>query len=315
MNVKRAAIIAAFLVAAASPAPAHGAFPGRDGRIAYTSDWEPTDCGDHSCEEVVLGLNTIRPDGTGRRPIGRCGRRSVACEEREAAWSPDGRRIVLVHDDAIWVMRADGSRAHRVFAGSADTPSWSPDGRHIVFDELTSFTGWITIMRPDGSHRRRISPTDDNSDPTWSVRGLIAYTHYQPYFTGHTSIVTRRADGRLVSRFKERGSDVTNPDFSPDGKLVAFERYDNNDGISIWASRPDGSHLRRVVADGLSPAWSPSGRFIAYSGPVQSYPRDREIFVARSNGSHAHQLGPSRRQKGDRRGDYGEPSWQPLPRR
>jgi Tol biopolymer transport system component len=296
------------------PAPAHGAFPGRDGRIAYTSVWFPDDCGTHSCEEEVLGLNTIRPDGTGRRTLGRCGRR-VGCQENQPAWSPDGRRIALVHDDAIWVMRADGSHAHRVFGGSSETPSWSPDGRRIVFTELTAFTGWITIMRADGSQRRRITPTDDNSDPSWSVRGLIAYTHYPPYFLGLTSIVTRRADGRLVSRFKGRGIDVTNPDFSPDGKLVAFERYDNDDGISIWASRPDGSHRRRVVADGLSPAWSPSGRFIAYSGPVQAYPRNREIFVARRNGSGAHQVGPSPRRKGDRRGDSGEPSWQPLPPR
>jgi dipeptidyl aminopeptidase/acylaminoacyl peptidase len=316
--VKRAAILAVALVAAAAPAPAaQAAFPGRDGRIAYTSDWEPDDCGDHSCEEDVLGLNTIRPDGTGRRPIGRCGRRMVDCEEYQPAWSPDGRRIVLVHSGSIWVMGGDGSHAHRVFKGDAETPSWSPDGRHIVFTRLTGYTGWITIMRSDGSHRRRITPTDDNSYPSWSVRGLIAYTHYPPGFGGLSSIVTRRPDGRLVSRFKLR-TDVYDADFSPDGKLIAFERSGtaaNDDRISIWTSRPDGSHPHSVVADGNSPAWSPSGRFIAYSGPVGPFPRPYEILVVRRDGSHGRQVGPSPRHKGDRPGYYIQPTWQPLPRR
>lgn len=210
-------------------------------------------------------------------------------------------------------MRADGSRAHKIYGGDAEAPSWSPDGRHIVFTELTGFVGWISVVRPDGSHRRRISPNDNNSEPTWSVRDRIAYTHYPPAFVGRTSIVVRRPDGHLVSRFKRR-SDITEPDFSPDGKLIAFN-LSIQDRISIWVSRPDGSHAHCVVADGLSPAWSPSGRFIAYSGAVAPFPADYEILVARRDGRGAHQVGPSPRHKGDRRGNYIEPAWQPLPRR
>jgi TolB protein len=307
--VKRAAILAAMLATAAAPAPAQGAFPGRDGRIAYTSDWFPDDCG-HACEEEVVGLNTIRPDGTGRRPIGRCGRRSLACGEYQAAWSPEGRRMAFVRDEEIWVMHADGSRAHRVLGRSAGAPAWSPDGRHIAF---TGAHGYISIMRTDGSHRHRITPSGGNRDPSWSVRGLIAYTHHPRDINDKASIVIRRPDGGLVSRF-ERRYNVSNPDFSPDGRRIAFERYRRDDQISIWTSFPDGSHLRRVEADGLAPAWSPSGRFIAWSGPNSS-PNTREIFVARRDGSGAHRVGPSPRRKGDRRGDYGEPNWQPLPPR
>jgi Tol biopolymer transport system component len=215
-----------------------------------------------------------------------------------------------VHDDAIWVMTADGSHGHQVFKEEADTPSWSPDGRHIVFTAVTGYTGWITVMRADGSHRRRISPNDYGADPSWSVRGQIAYSDSPEYFLGRTFIVTRRTDGRLVSRFRERRHDVSNADFSPDGKLIAYER-----GDSIWTARPDGSHRRRVVAGGSQPAWSPSGRFIAYSRSVGPSPAESEIFIARRDGSHRHQLGPSPRRKGDRRGDYIEPAWQPLPRR
>jgi hypothetical protein len=104
--VKRAAILAVVAAALAVPTTASAALPGRDGRIAFASEWFPDDCGFHSCEEVVTGLNTVRPDGTHRRTLGRCGRRSANCEEHSPAWSPDGRRIAYIHDDAL---RTDGT--------------------------------------------------------------------------------------------------------------------------------------------------------------------------------------------------------------
>jgi Tol biopolymer transport system component len=304
--VKRAAIVAATLAAAASAAPAQAAFPGRDGLIAYTSIWYPDDCG-HSCyEDEVVGLNTIRPDGTGRRRLGRCGLRAATCEDGNAAWSPNGRRIAYRHDASIWVMRADRSHAHRVLR-NAISPSWSPNGRRIVFTRWIGEQSWISTMRPDGSHRRRVTPVGLNLDPSWSVRGVIAYTHYPRESTGRRSIVLRRPDGTLVSRFKRRYN-VSNPDFSPGGKRIAFERRFRDDRISIWTSRPDGSRARLVAGDGLAPAWSPSGRFIAYSTPVQF--RQRDIYVTTRDGSRATRVGEH-----SRPGDYGDPNWQPLPRR
>jgi Tol biopolymer transport system component len=311
--VKRAAILVALVAGLALPAMSQAALPGRDGRIAFASEWFPDDCGNHSCEEEVTGLNTVLPDGTHRRTLGRCGRRSANCEDHSAAWSPDGRRIAYIHDDTVWVMRANGSHSHRVFRGEASTPSWSPDGRHIVFTELDAYDGWITIMRPDGSHRRRLTHNTRNSDPSWSVGGLIAYTHYPEDFTGASSIVTRRPDGRRVGRFSAPHG-VGNPDFSPDGRLLAFERYDNDDGISIWRAHPGGSGMREVAGAGVQPAWSPSGRSIAYSAPPGPFPANYEIFIARRDGSHVHRLG-ARRGKSAPPGEYIEPAWQPLPRR
>jgi Tol biopolymer transport system component len=309
--VKRAAVLAAatLVAAAAAPAPAsQAALPGRDGRIAYTSDWTPDDCG-HSCYEEYVGLNSIRPDGTGRRPIGRCGLRYATCEEGDPAWSPDGSRIAFVHDEEIWVMHADGSHAHRLLALHSGSPAWSPDGRHIAF---TRAQGYIAVMRADGSHRHRITPIGGNFGPSWSVRGLIAYTHQPRDYKDQRSIVIRRPDGRLVRRL-ERRYNVADPDFSPHGTRMAFERYVSDNQISIWTSRPDGSHLRRVADDGLAPAWSPSGKFIAYSSPVQPSRYWREIYVTRRDGSGTHRLGPTPRGKHDPPGDYVGPAWQPLP--
>ncbi|NML18011.1 S9 family peptidase [Azohydromonas caseinilytica] len=66
-----------------------------------------------------------------------------AFEVRDAAWSPDGRRIVysrtreerLAHRTDLWTVDADGANARQVTREQANvsTPQWSPDGRWIAF--------------------------------------------------------------------------------------------------------------------------------------------------------------------------------------
>ena len=104
-------------------------------------------------------------------------------------WSPDGRRIAYTRDftlssrDArqaghtpmdckpvvskanrygpeIVVARASGSHAHRLTSRGGSDPAWSPNGRLIAFER----SGWIWVMRADGSHERRLTR---GYDPTW----------------------------------------------------------------------------------------------------------------------------------------------------
>lgn len=66
-----------------------------------------------------------------------------AFDVRQAAWSPDGRRIVYcrtrearaAHCTDLWIVDADGSHARRVTHEQPNTatPQWSPDGRWIAF--------------------------------------------------------------------------------------------------------------------------------------------------------------------------------------
>ena len=65
------------------------------------------------------GVGTAAANGHGGRMLGR---------GHESDWSRDGSRIVYTRARAeaeIWIMNADGSRAHRVLRG-AQTPAWSP---------------------------------------------------------------------------------------------------------------------------------------------------------------------------------------------
>ena len=62
-------------------------------------------------------------------------------------------------------------------------------------------------------------------------------------------IVVASANGGHARRLTRKGG--ADPAWSPDGKLIAFER-----GGWIWTMRPNGKEQRRLVR-GTQPAWQP----------------------------------------------------------
>lgn len=87
----------------------------------------------------------------------------------------------------------------------------------------------------------------------------------------------------------------TDPDWSPDGQLIAFAS--SRKGGGIYVLRPDGTALRRLfrgVASNVD--WSPDGRRIAFEG-------DHGIYVIRRAGGH-----PTRVLRGER---FLLPAWAP----
>ena len=163
----------------------------RPGAVTDEPEWSPNGRWIAFMREDNHGnsrLFKIRPNGTNRTylSIG-CGR---LCGDGYASWFPGGQRLAFTRGAcgtgravlfAIYVMRADGSKARRVTHKDAtcderhryedSAPAVSPDGNRIAFERIDQKRGRVAIftIRLDGSGRKRITPWRlDASQPSWS---------------------------------------------------------------------------------------------------------------------------------------------------
>src|SRR5215207_2147310 len=80
-------------------------------------------------------------------------------------WSPDGRRLAYVRDNALHVLEANGSRDVEATAHPAgiSAPRWSPDGRRLAF--VSRRRGWSQVWLVDAPVPRRGRPAREPKPP------------------------------------------------------------------------------------------------------------------------------------------------------
>jgi TolB protein len=168
------------------------------------------------------------------------------------------------------------------------------------------------------------------------TNGLIAYSH--PISSGrhHTTfaISVLNPDGSADHRLTRPpvGSLDEEPDFSPDGSKVAFQRCAPLPSrCAIYTIGADGRGLRRIgpsckrkppaCEDRLAPAWSPDGASIAYArdwgalktgklwGPDGQI-ANADLYVMAANGTHVRRLTRLSAAK-PYAVDVGRPTWSP----
>ena len=162
------------LVVLAVAAPAHAAFPGENGRIAFSQVDPP--------QSLSVAILTMNPDGsdavsiTGTQPN---------VQYQGPTWSPDGSRIGFVRqvvngDATRWVANPDGSSAQQIPGSGGFT--WSPDGLKIAYNGGGPIPH-IFSSNLDGTGAQQLTGCDpENPDhgagiaPKWSPTGQrIAY--------------------------------------------------------------------------------------------------------------------------------------------
>ena len=252
---------------------------------------------------------------------------SVLTAVPAAATTPgdNGRIAYKVYLDAdlstsaIFTMRSDGTHPRQITLPEAgtqdDQPDWSPDGSLIAFQRCAPDTSCaIYTVRPDGTRLHRLSapcdwnqtgPCDDESTVAFLPDGhRIVFTRAtgsvrefpDTAVIEHSDIVIRDLSGRharVVLRGRPFAGDSEQMVVSPDGRQIAFVRInsplaDPAGGIAIFVMRSDGTHLRRItdwsLRAGISPDWSPDGRWILFRSNADGGGLDSQFYVIRPDG-------------------------------
>ena len=272
----------AFAVALTMPASASS--PSRNGLLAFS--W-PLGCPAFSLGTVQPngdGLRRLRPEVC--EPV----EEDRPFDRTAPLWAPDGRRLFFAESakpafiqadgsgftslpDAprvpetfapdgehfaytdwgsslnLWVATLDGTENRRLGFGAY--PSWSPDGRYIAY--MTSpapglpYRLWLRDA-VTGKPIRQLSPTAGPSDWSPHQRRIV----YADAFSGAGGVCVVGISGKHPPRCYLAGVQISDVDWSPDGRRIAFvqrDRAPDNDEESVYSIStitPSGRRPKRL---------------------------------------------------------------------
>ncbi len=193
---------------------------------------------------------------------------------REAAWSPDGRRLAVSWYDAIWTMSPAGGDRKRVATRpgswtSERDPAWSVDGRSIAFAAATDgeFDLWIAPAG-GGTARKLTSLPGDERWPSWTRDGRVVFSHHTPRGDWALFAIAEDADGAASpARLSPDGAVEWQGRVSPDGRRVAFVAASGRES-GLFVRDLSGGEASRVPTGGgvgSHPAWAPDSRRLAHA--------------------------------------------------
>jgi Tol biopolymer transport system component len=198
-------------------------------------------------------------------------------------FSPDGTRVLYRKsgpngtDSDLWLLDLARGVSTRFTFGprSVDVAAWSPDGSEIVFS--SNRNGVFDLYRKPANSARDeelLMKSDKNKYPwSWSRDGrFLLYTEAEPGRAGNEDIwvLPMQGDGKpfpfATTRFNE-----TEPQFSPDGKWVAYAS--NETGrleiyVRAFGGLPGnadaGGKVTISATGGHSPSWRPDEKELFY---------------------------------------------------
>lgn len=216
------------------------------------------------------------------------------------ALSPNGEQLAWNGPDGIYMQEVASREIRRL--AQVERPgwvNWSPDGRQLAFAArdgtlqvylLEVSTGQLTPLTEAGE--RGV----ESFAPAWSPRrDQIAY-HSLDQDGLHLMVIdadgedpTSLANWQSPDEIYDPGLQAP-PTWSPDGSSLLFAAASPAGDLDLFSVGADGEGLRNLTGspgDDWDPAWSPSGKLIAF---VSERDGDQEIYLINADGSEPRNL-------------------------
>jgi dipeptidyl aminopeptidase/acylaminoacyl peptidase len=179
-----------------------------------------------------------------------------------ASPSPDGKRIAVAAQGALWVMPAGGGRAVRISDSSLQpaAPAWSPDGKRIAFQNYAPEGHYhLWTIEPDGRGARALtSGPNDDREPAWLPDGSGLVFASDRSNDGQYKLWRVALPGAPPVRITSGPGAEGSPAISPDGARLAYV-----DGANVMVVALDGGDPA-MVGPGSAPAWAPDTGGLIY---------------------------------------------------
>lgn len=215
---------------------------------------------------------------------------SSEAEDRYPTWSPDGQQLAVVRiedgqSDLHIVEVATGATRRLPNAGAELFPHWAPDGTRIAFSRRAGDS--IQLVRIDVRSlvsEPLVRPTGRDVWPRWSPDGsrVVFFSRRHGQGDQDDLYIFDSADEGLRRLTTQPGHDFC-PSWSPDGGNLVYVGVEETGDRSLYVISDVGER-RATLGRGFyrvtEPAWSPSGRWIAYAARL-SETEPYQIFVER----------------------------------
>jgi Tol biopolymer transport system component/DNA-binding winged helix-turn-helix (wHTH) protein len=225
-------------------------------------------------------------------------------QDMDPVFSPDGRLLLFTRCAAtdrcglyLLDLAADyrpvgGPRLLREHLGDIAGAAWTTDGREVLYSLSTDGKGTYHLMKVRVGTGAQVQRLEFAVAQAWwpaiARRGnRLAYTEGL-----HNIDIWQIRPGEPPRSFASSTRDDFNPQYSPDGKRVAFSS--NRSGVmQIWVCDQDGGNptqlTRFETGPSGTPRWSPDGRWIAFDRQLRNGYR---IFVMAADGGQVRRLTP-----------------------